>query len=149
MYFVDRTNIENTLNYMESLFPLVKKLQQPKDQVEELALERVCYLFIESIIDVGNNMIDGFIMRDPGSYADIVDILMDEKVISETDGESLKQILQSRKEIIQTSGSINHQQLAQLLHHQYEALVAFPGAIRHYLTTELGPVSAFLPEQSE
>ena len=48
---------------------------------EKLALERVNYLLIESIIDVGNSMIDGFIMRDPGSYEDIIDILVDEKVM--------------------------------------------------------------------
>lgn len=28
-------------------------------------------------------MIDGFIMRDPGSYDDIMDILVDEKVVTE------------------------------------------------------------------
>ena len=37
---------------------------------------------IESIIDVGNTMIDGFIMRDPGGYEDIIDIMEDEKVIT-------------------------------------------------------------------
>ncbi|GAA3319942.1 hypothetical protein GCM10020331_028930 [Ectobacillus funiculus] len=30
-------------------------------------------------LDVGNAIIDGFIMRDPGSYEDIIDILVDEK----------------------------------------------------------------------
>ena len=35
------------------------------------------------MMDVGNLMIDGFIMRDPGSYEDIIDILIDEKVITQ------------------------------------------------------------------
>ena len=35
---------------------------------------------MESMMDVGNLMIDGFIMRDPGSYEDIIDILVDEKL---------------------------------------------------------------------
>lgn len=35
-------------------------------------------------------MIDGFIMRDPGSYDDIMDILVDEKVVTEKEGDELK-----------------------------------------------------------
>ena len=35
-------------------------------------------------------MIDGFIMRDPGSYEDIIDILMDERVISAEEGQAMK-----------------------------------------------------------
>ena len=42
-------------------------------------------------------MIDGFIMRDPGSYEDIIDILMDERVISEEDGQGMKEVIPSSK----------------------------------------------------
>ena len=49
----------------------------------QLALERMVQISIDSVLDVGNAMIDGFIMRDPGSYEDIIDILLDEKVITE------------------------------------------------------------------
>ncbi|MBM0066237.1 DUF86 domain-containing protein [Alkalicoccobacillus gibsonii] len=147
MYFVDRTKIETTLTYMESLFPTFDSLKERDSIIEDLALERVCYLMIEAIIDVGNSMIDGFIMRDPGSYADIVDILVDERVIEHTQGESLKEILQVRKEIIQTSGTINHNGLYQLLHAQSGSLKAFPENVRSYLENELGPVSAFLPKE--
>lgn len=149
MYFVDRNSIETTLTYMESLIPLMDQLQKSNTQTEELALERICYLMIESIIDVGNSMIDGFIMRDPGSYADIVDIMIDEKVISTSDGEALKQIILFRKEIIQPKGQIDHTKLSQLLSEHQQALISFPHAIRSYLENELGPVSAFLPNQPE
>ncbi|MEK4566104.1 DUF86 domain-containing protein [Alkalihalobacillus sp. FSL R5-0424] len=147
MYFVDRTKIETTLQYMESLFPTLESLKERDSIVEDLALERVCYLMIEAIIDVGNSMIDGFIMRDPGSYADIVDILVDERVVPHEQGESLKEILQARKEIIQTTGTINHSDLYQLLQAQSGALKAFPENVRSYLENELGPVSAFLPKE--
>ncbi|MCM2675472.1 DUF86 domain-containing protein [Alkalicoccobacillus plakortidis] len=146
MYFVDRKKIDETLDYMESLFPLIDQLQKRNRAIEELALERVCYLLIESIIDVGNSIIDGFIMRDPGSYADIVDILIDEKVISNEHGESLKQIVQCRKEIIQTTGTIDHDNLYDLLCTHWQALTAFPSKVRLYVENELGPVSAFLPK---
>lgn len=42
-------------------------------------------------------MIDGFIMRDPGSYDDIMDILVDEKVVTEEEGTHLKQFISYRK----------------------------------------------------
>ena len=45
-------------------------------------IERITHNTIESFMDVGNLIIDGFIMRDPGSYDDIIDILIDEKVIA-------------------------------------------------------------------
>lgn len=147
MYFVDRTKIETTLTYMESLIPTLNSLKERGSIVEDLALERVCYLLIEAIIDVGNSMIDGFIMRDPGSYADIVDILVDERVVEHAQGESLKEILGVRKEIIQPSGTINHSVLYQLLEAKSEALKAFPDHVRSYMENELGPVSAFLPKE--
>ena len=83
MYFIDRNNITATLTYMNSIVNVIEKTSKfPLGEVEELALERIAQNIIESIIDVGNSMIDGFIMRDPGSYDDIIDILLDEKVIT-------------------------------------------------------------------
>ena len=49
------------------------------------------------MLDVGNSMIDGFIMRDPGSYDDIIDILEDEKVITTEMSESYKRVVPLRK----------------------------------------------------
>ena len=54
------------------------------------ALERIVHLLVECILDTGNDMIDGFIMRDPGSYDDIMDILVDEKVVPTEEGTHLK-----------------------------------------------------------
>ena len=44
-------------------------------------------------------MIDGFIMRDPGSYEDIIDILDDEKVITTEMSEGFKKIVSLRKNL--------------------------------------------------
>ena len=32
-------------------------------------------MLIESSVDIGNMIIDGFILRDPGNYKDVIDIL--------------------------------------------------------------------------
>lgn len=80
MYFVDRENIENTLLYYNGLLEVLEQ-QEAVSFLEKLGIERLAQMVVESIIDVGNLMIDGFIMRDPGSYEDIIDILVDERVI--------------------------------------------------------------------
>ena len=80
MYFVDRKKLEATLHYMDKLIHILE-LDRPNSIKEKLCLERAVHVFIESTLDVGNMMIDGFIMRDPGSYHDIIDILLDEKVL--------------------------------------------------------------------
>ncbi len=82
MYFIDRQKINETLAHMESLLALFEGHQKwNESKIHALALERIAHTLVESIIDVGNSMIDGFIMRDPGSYDDIIDIMEDEKVI--------------------------------------------------------------------
>ncbi len=68
-------------------------------------------MMIESVLDVGNAIIDGFIMRDPGSYDDIIDILKDEKVISAEMSKSLKILVQYRKVLVQGYTEIDHDEV--------------------------------------
>lgn len=143
MYFVDREKIEATLVYLEELIHLFTQQKEWTTALEKAALERLNQMMIESVLDVGNAMIDGFIMRDPGSYDDIIDILVDEKVISAETGDHLKTLIQYRKNLVQEYISVDHVELYQQFStHLYE-LETFTGNIREYLTNELGPVSAF------
>ncbi len=100
MYFVERSKIEKTLIYIEKHLEELGKYAY-ESRVEELALERIGHVLIEAIIDTGNLMIDGFIMRDPGSYEDIIDILVDEKVIPEQEINAYKEVIQLRKMLVQ------------------------------------------------
>lgn len=148
MYFVDRKNISLTLSYMKSIVQLVNESPDlTSNDLNKLALERITQNIIESIIDVGNSMIDGFIMRDPGSYDDIIDILTDEKVITPEMDAPLKAVILLRKMLVRDFISVNHQELAKTLQANIHILRQFPDSIEHYLTHELGPVSAFLPEE--
>ncbi|MFC0469629.1 DUF86 domain-containing protein [Halalkalibacter kiskunsagensis] len=148
MYFVDREKIEQTLVYMETL---QGQLAQGaiSNLTEKLALERATYVVIESIIDVGNSMIDGFIMRDPGGYEDIIDILEDEKVVQAEDAVSLKEVIGLRKQLVQNYSNVDHQQLLETFATHETALLHFPVDVRRYLVEELGPVSAFLPNNNK
>ncbi|BCB05477.1 DUF86 domain-containing protein [Bacillus sp. KH172YL63] len=143
MYFVDREKIEQTLVYMNEQLILVKERDQWSSTVEKLALERISHTIIESVLDVGNSMIDGFIMRDPGSYEDIIDILLDEKVIDGKMSEDLKKLVEQRKTLVQDYISVDHGQLHSVLQDVFPTLVQLPEQVRSYLEHELGPVSAF------
>jgi uncharacterized protein YutE (UPF0331/DUF86 family) len=147
MYFVDREKIEQTLGFIEQLTKKYLELDNGTSSLHDLALERIAYLLIESFIDVGNAMIDGFIMRDPGSYEDIIDILEDEKVLSNSAAQSLKAILTYRKSLVQDYINVDHQALKASLQKELDTIQSFPNDIRKYLENELGPVSAFIPRQ--
>ncbi|MES5395642.1 DUF86 domain-containing protein [Bacillus amyloliquefaciens] len=143
MYFVDRNKIEQTLRFFENQLALFDSTPAWQSEIEKRALERISHLMIECILDVGNDMIDGFIMRDPGSYDDIMDILTDEKVVAEEEGNKLKQLISSRKQLVQEYQHADHQELFTLITSNKDVLKAFPVRVRTYLETELGPVSAF------
>jgi uncharacterized protein YutE (UPF0331/DUF86 family) len=143
MYFVDREKIEEILKYLEAQIQLFLSQKEWSTPLERAALERLNHMMIESVLDVGNAMIDGFIMRDPGSYDDIIDILMDEKVIPAETGSCLKILIQYRKRLVQFYTDVDHQELQEVFSKHLHELVNFVANVRDYLANELGPVSAF------
>jgi uncharacterized protein YutE (UPF0331/DUF86 family) len=143
MYFVDREKIEHTLSYLDNQINLLQSVSEWKTPLELAALERISQMIIESILDVGNSMIDGFIMRDPGSYEDIVDILMDEKVVTNEMGIDLKSIISFRKNLVQNYTDIQHNQVLEAYQLHMESLTQFSFKVKEYLKNELGPVTAF------
>ncbi|GLY09551.1 type VII toxin-antitoxin system HepT family RNase toxin [Pseudobacillus badius] len=145
MYFVDRGKIEEILTFMEGQMTAFAGQAQWKTAIEQAALERIAQMVIESVLDVGNAMIDGFIMRDPGSYEDIIDILEDEKVIEKEAAASLKAAVALRKMLVQQYTAVDHTEVERTLSEHISAFEQFPEQVRKYLTDELGPVSAFKP----
>lgn len=143
MYFVDRELMEQRLHYIEQLAGLFRAQGKWESPLEKAALERIAHMTVEAVLDVGNAMIDGFIMRDPGSYEDIIDILLDEKVIDEPISANLKVLVSLRKQLVQYYTAIGHEQLAADFAAILDGVEAFPGLVRAYLINELGPVSAF------
>ncbi|QDP40986.1 DUF86 domain-containing protein [Radiobacillus deserti] len=142
MYFVDRDQIERTLLYVDGL--LQELFEHSYDSfLEKLSLERMIHMTIEAMLDVGNMMIDGFIMRDPGSFHDIIDILVDEKVLLEDDSEAYKEIVDLRIPLVKEYLTINHEHLLDVMKKHREVMEQFSGRIRTYLDGELGVANAF------
>ncbi|MFD1361459.1 DUF86 domain-containing protein [Lentibacillus salinarum] len=145
MYFVDRKKIEGTLIYMDKLLQEVSK-HSFDTFAEKLYLERTVHMVIEAMLDVGNMMIDGFIMRDPGSFDDIIDILIDEGVLPENEESDYKAIIRLREMVVKAYLQIDHRLLADTLQQHKETLDQFSSRIRHYLDNELGVANAFSNE---
>jgi uncharacterized protein YutE (UPF0331/DUF86 family) len=146
LYFVDRKKIEDSLSYIEEVNQIILENNVWNTKIDKLAIERAVHMTIEAIIDVGNAMIDGFIMRDPGSYEDIVEILRDESVVSSDAAAHLKELILLRKDLIYGYHGIDHDKLFDTLSKVKHAMTQFPSDVRRYLTEELGPVSAFIPD---
>lgn len=147
MYFVDRNKITDTLNHLDELISIFEGNDSwLTDDLSTLALQRIGHNAIEAMMDVGNLIIDGFIMRDPGSYDDIIDILIDEKVITKEMEAPLKNVVALRKMIVREFIAVNNDQLLETLQANVAAVKQFSPCVTSYLENELGPVSAFLPE---
>lgn len=143
MYFVDRDKIEVILVHLEKQIELFEQKKVWETPYEKAALERIPHIMIEAILDVGNDIIDGFIMRDPGSYEDIIDILTDEKVVTQELSLALKRIIPYRKILVQHYTEVDHVQLQTDFTETLPILKEFAPLVRNYLQNELGPVSAF------
>lgn len=149
MYFVNRSEIEKTLAHMESLLGEIKLVDGFDAPIKKLGLERLVHIIIESMLDVGNMMIDGFIMRDPGSYHDIIDILIDEKVIPAEDEASLKAVVDLRQMIVQDYLEVDHVKIKDILFREKQVLKQFIPHVLTYLDNELGVANAFANESEE
>src|SRR5699024_1712001 len=146
MYFVNRSEIEAILSNMDDLLTEVKEEKAFSSPLQQLGLERLIHVLIESILDVGNMMIDGFIMRDPGSYHDIIDILIDEKVLPSEEEKQYKSFIDLRQIIVQNYLAIDHKHLQQVFFSSKDTLATFSTWIREYLENELGVANAFSNE---
>lgn len=146
MYFVNRSEIEETITHIDEQLAIVEAAKSFSTDLEKLGLERIVHIIIESMLDVGNMMIDGFIMRDPGSYHDIIDILVDEKVIEPEEEDSYKAVIDLRQMLVQDYLNIDHDHVEQTLISNKAVLKEFSTRIRTYLTNELGVANAFSNE---
>jgi Protein of unknown function DUF86. len=137
VYDVDREKIDGILNYLERQLNVFRHVRNLDDPVERAAMERSAHMMADSVLDVGNAIIDGFIMRDPGSFEDIIDILLDEQVIDAAMAEGLKTGIRVRKQLIQDYWRAQGQVIYEQMTDAFDAFSRFPDAIRRYLKQQL------------
>jgi len=143
IYNVKQDKIEEILQNMTKVLDNIKpvlfksKTEILQHSVYMLAIERAFHIAIESMIDVGNYIIDGFIMRDPGSYVDIIEILEDEQVVSKEVAGKLKKIVPFRKALVQEYTNFSFEDVYQIFLKEFSTLYQFGDYIRSYLAKEL------------
>ena len=136
MYFVDREELTLKLAY-------INQLSQVLEESEGYALERIAHMLIESVVDVGNMIIDRFIMRDPGSYKDVLDILEMEQVIPAQDAQMMRNTLYLRQWFVRDYINIDHNEVKRVFMENIASYKKFKANVDAFIENELGPVSAF------
>jgi len=143
MYNVNTKKINEVLDYMKSVLEVAKPLTNlsleefVQDSIVVLAAERAVHISIESIVDIGNHMIDGFIMRDPGSYDDVIEILRDESVLPEDDAAILKVFVGYRKILVHDYTQNNPEMLYKHMVDSFSAIQRFEDHIKMYIEKEM------------
>ncbi|OUQ89357.1 hypothetical protein B5G50_04695 [Brevibacillus brevis] len=143
MYDVNTKRIDQVLQHMSRMLDLLDKLSERgakevlADEVAVAAMERALHLSIEGIVDVGNALIDGFIMRDPGSYSDIVEILRDEQVITDEQALILTRVTDFRKHLVNDYTSVPINEMYSLVEEATSTIRQFEPQVRAFLKKEL------------
>lgn len=141
MYYVNREQIERILNQIPDIAEGLRLAEASWDggTVWGLVQERCLHLAIEVVTDAGSCLIDGFIMRDAGSYEDIVTIIHDESVFRDKElYDRLIELVSLRKPLVQEYFAWDRGQLHPLTRILPGLLVRYAEEIRGYLDRELG-----------
>lgn len=138
MYFVDSKTLTLKLNYLEKL---TADFETEKNS--SYALERIAHMMIESVVDIGNLIIDAFILRDPGNYKDVIDIMELEKVFQPSTAEAIRTSIDYRNELIRNYENINHDQLRKAFEIATPFYKQSIEDTKHFLENENVPVTAF------
>lgn len=139
MYFVDRDLLNERLDY-------IGRLTKEFEGAEGLALERICHMLIESTVDVGNMIIDGFILRDPGSYLDVIEILKTEGAIPEEDQNDFKATFEWRNRLVREYTDLDHESMKADFRRHLNAYEQYGSRIHAFAENDGQAVTAFKGE---
>ncbi len=136
MYYVNIEQIERRLDYTATVAQAAQRLaanETDSDPVLAMSRERVLQLAIELVTDVGSYLIDGFMMRDAGSYEDIVEVLRGEEVLDNQLADALVQLVQWRKPLLQQYMDLPQEQMRRFIPVLPEQLRTFAEQVRQFL----------------
>lgn len=138
LYDVNTKRIEEQINFLEDCLAICDQFLQTEEihQMDIFAVSRALHIAVECVIDVGSVMIDGFIMRDPGGYHDIVDILQDEQVIPSDLAERLKDWVNLREKLVRHYTEVEVEELT-FKAKEAPHIRRFATYVRNYLSKEL------------
>ncbi|AKL91348.1 DUF86 domain-containing protein [Staphylococcus capitis] len=138
MYFVDKEKLTQKLTYLQGLTE-----DYDKNKENHYAYERIAQMLIESSVDIGNMIIDGFILRDPGNYKDVIDILELENVISKETQTHINDTVDVRKQFAHNYTELNVKEIMPLFDKALPYYKEFIKEVAQFLESENVPITAF------
>ncbi|MCD8914298.1 DUF86 domain-containing protein [Staphylococcus simulans] len=138
MYFVDKDKLTYKLNYLQKLTE-----DYSENKENHYAFERIAQMLIESSVDIGNMVIDAFVLREPGNYKDVIDILELEKVISAKTQQGINKTVDVRKRFVHQYDQLDTDDLIPLFDASLEDYRNFIDEVVNFLNNENVPVTAF------
>ena len=138
MYFVDKEKLTQKLTYLQGL---TKDYDKNKDN--RYAYDRIAQMLIESSVDIGNMIIDGFILRDPGNYKDVIDILELENVISKETQTHINDTVDVRKQFAHNYTELDVKEIMPLFDKALPYYKQFIQEVAQFLESENVPITAF------
>jgi uncharacterized protein YutE (UPF0331/DUF86 family) len=115
LYELNVGRINSQTKALNDCIHILEVVETPKNDVDWFAIMRALHIGVECVIDIGNTIIDGFIMRDPGGYADIIDILEDEQVVPLSLANKLKKFVELRDKLVRYYDQMDKQDIELLL----------------------------------
>ncbi|MBX6353361.1 MAG: DUF86 domain-containing protein [Thermoflavifilum sp.] len=97
------------------------------------AAERALHVAIECVTDAASDMIDALVMRDPGSYADIVRVLMEEGVVSADWFHAFEPALTYRDKLVRRYRELTAAETEEAVRRCAPLLRPYCDAVRRYL----------------
>ncbi|MGW9856819.1 uncharacterized protein YutE (UPF0331/DUF86 family) [Staphylococcus hominis] len=138
MYFVDKDKLTLKIKYLNQLINDYKT-----NKSNHYAFERIAQMLIESSVDIGNMIIDGFILRDPGNYKDVIDILELEGVISKDTQHYINDTVEIRKQFAHQYTELDVEILEPLFDTSIPYYQQFVKEVTQFLEKENVPITAF------
>ncbi|MBE5673459.1 DUF86 domain-containing protein [Staphylococcus sp. SS35] len=138
MYFVDKDKLTQKLTYLQTLTD-----DYQKSKNNQYAFERIAQMLIESSVDIGNMIIDAFILRDPGNYKDVIDILELENVITKETQQAINKTVDIRKQFTYDYTTLNIATIVPMFDEALPYYKQFISEVTTFLQQENVPVTAF------
>ncbi|MCL6453591.1 MAG: DUF86 domain-containing protein [Alicyclobacillus sp.] len=110
-------------------------IQWDEEMTPRLAAERALHVAIECVTDVGNLLIDALVMRDPGGYADIVRVLMEESVVPRAWFTAFEGAIAFRNRLIREYTTLRPAEVGEAVAAYGPLLAEFTESVRNYLAT--------------
>ncbi len=138
MYFVDKDKLTQKLAYLQALTD-----DYHESKHNHYAFERIAQMLIESSVDIGNMIIDAFILRDPGNYKDVIDILELENVITKETQQAINKTVGIRKQFTYDYTALDIKIIMPMFDDALPYYKQFITEVTTFLHQENVPVTAF------